>query len=189
MFTSSCASHLGYQVPLLKYTLFLLFRTGLLTGMPRRHQDTWSKPSPSWYQKNWKSSTSEGDKTSDGNAGCTQRDTRGTSSSGHADNTETWEETKEKFMNITPEELRRLQKILSNEKGSLSQTHKKNTEANAKIYDPSWKAMQPLETLAAVCAVFEKAGENRNVENSEGDVLHADGRAAIEEFNRAQHNQ
>ena len=34
-------------------------------------------------------------------------------------------------MNITPEELRRLQKILSNEKGSLSQTHKKNTEANA----------------------------------------------------------
>ena len=45
------------------------------------------------------------------------------------------------------------------------------------------------ETLAAVYAVFEKAGGNLNVENSEGDSLHADGRAAMEEFNEAQHNQ
>ena len=40
--------------------------------------------------------------------------------------------------------------------------------------------MQVLETLAAVCAVFEQAGS---------DILHADGRAAMEEFNEDQHNQ
>ena len=40
--------------------------------------------------------------------------------------------------------------------------------------------MQALETLAAVYAVFEKAG---------GDVLCADGRAAMEEFIEAQQNQ
>ena len=39
-------------------------------------------------------------------------DTRGTSSGGQAENTETWEETKEKFLNITSDELWRLQKIL-----------------------------------------------------------------------------
>ena len=44
-------------------------------------------------------------------------------------------------------------------KGSLSQTYKKNTEANAKVYDLNEKRMQALETLAAVYAIFEKAGE------------------------------
>ena len=87
--TSSCTSHFGYQVPWLEYTHFLSIRTGLLTGMPRRHQDTWSRSSPSWYQKDSISSTSGGDKVSDGNAGWSQRDTRGTSSSGRADNTGT----------------------------------------------------------------------------------------------------
>ena len=49
--------------------------------------------------------------------------------------------------------------------------------------------MQALDTLAAVYAVFEKVGENLNVENSEGDILYADVRAAMEEFNEPQQNQ
>ena len=64
-------------------------------------------------------------------------------------------------------EHRRLQKILSNKKGSLSQLYKKNTGANAKVFDFNQKTMQALETLAAV----------------------GDGRAVMEEFNEAQHNQ
>ena len=84
------------KFPSLKYTFFL---------HTRRHQDTWSRSSPSWYQEDWESSTFAGDKTSDGNAGWGQQDTRGTSSSGHADKTGTWEETKEKFLNVTPDEL------------------------------------------------------------------------------------
>ena len=61
-------------------------------------------------------------------------------------------------MNITQEELGRLQKI-------LSQTYKKNTEANANVNDLNQKTMQALDTLAAVYAVFGKAGGNLNVEN------------------------
>ena len=49
--------------------------------------------------------------------------------------------------------------------------------------------MQALDTLAAVYAVFEKAGANPDVENSEGDILSAHVRAAMEEFNEAQQNQ
>ena len=49
--------------------------------------------------------------------------------------------------------------------------------------------MQALETLAAVHAVFEKAGENLNVETSEGDVFYADGCAPMDEFNELHHNQ
>ena len=65
--------------------------------MPRRHQICGRDRSPSWYQKDRKPSTSGGDKASDGNAGWSQRDTRGTSSSCQADNTEIWEETKDKI--------------------------------------------------------------------------------------------
>ena len=143
---------LGYQVPLLKYTFFIHIRTGLLIGMPPRHQDTWSRSSPSWYRKDWESSASGGDRASDGIGGWSQRDTRGTSSSGHADNTETWEETKDKFLNITPDELWRLQKILSNKKGTWSQTYKKNTEANAQVYDLNQKTMQPMALLPTLIA-------------------------------------
>ena len=45
-------------------------------------------------------------------------------------------------------------------KGSLSQTFLKNTEANAKVDDLKQKTMQALESLAAVYAAFEKAGED-----------------------------
>ena len=47
--------------------------------------------------EDWKPSTSGGDKASEGNAGWSQRDTCGTSSSSQADNAETWEETKDNF--------------------------------------------------------------------------------------------
>ena len=85
---------------------------------------------------------------------------------------------------ITSEELWRLQKILSNKKGSPSQTFENNTETNAKVYDLNQKTMQALDALAAVYAVFEKAGENLNVENSTGDVLFADVLAAMDEQNQ-----
>ena len=91
------------------------------------------------------------------------RDTRGTSSGGQVDKRETREGTIEEFLNITPEELWRLQKILGNKKGSLNQTCKKITEANAKVYDLNQKTMQASESLAAVYAVFENAGGDLNV--------------------------
>ena len=49
------------------------------------------------------------------------------------------------------------------------------------------RAMQALDTLAAMYAVLEKARANLDVENSEGDILYADVRAAVEEFNECEH--
>ena len=100
-----------------------------------------------------------------------------------------WDGTKEKFLNITPEELWRLQKIFSNKKGGPSQTYKKNTEANAKVYDLNQKTMQALESLAAVHAVFEKSGKDLNVGSSECDTVFAESRAAMNEFNVVQQDQ
>ena len=99
------------------------------------------------------------------------------------DKSETWDGTKEKFLNITPEEFWRLRKILSNKKGGLTQTYKKNTEAKAKVYDHKQKTMQALESPAAVHAVFEKADEDLIVGNSECDIALAESLAAMKEFN------
>ena len=109
--------------------------------------------------------------------------------SGQADNTETWEETKDKVLHSTLDELWNLEKILSNKKCRLSWTNKKNNEANAKVHDLNQKTMQALNTVAVVYAAFEQAGANLEVENSEADMLHADVRAAMEEFDDAQQNQ
>ena len=49
--------------------------------------------------------------------------------------------------------------------------------------------MQTLESLAVVCAVFENVGENLNMENSECDVIFAESRVAMDEFNEAQRMQ
>ena len=65
----------------------------------------------------------------------------------------TWAENHSRH---TPDELWKLQKNLSCKKGSLSPTFKKNTEANAKVYDLNQKTMQDLHTLAVVCPTFEK---------------------------------
>ena len=88
-------------------------------------------------------------------SGWSRRDTRGTRSSGQADDTEIWENTSENLLRITPAEMWKLQKILSSRKGSVSQTYKKNTEANMKVYDLNQKTMQALSNLALVHARFE----------------------------------
>ena len=49
--------------------------------------------------------------------------------------------------------------------------------------------MQALNNLAIVYATFEQAGANLEVKTSEGDLLYADVRAAVEEFTEAQQNQ
>ena len=56
------------------------------------------------------------------------------------------------------------------------------------MYDLKQKTMQALNTLAVVCATFEKASADLEVENSEGDMLHADVRAAMEVLDEAQQN-
>ena len=73
-----------------------------------------------------------------------------------------------KTLQIAPAEMWKLQKILSSRKGSLSQTYKKNTEANRKVYDLNQKTMQALSNLALVYARFEEAGVDLEVETSEG---------------------
>ena len=76
----------------LSILLCLCFRPGgcldgtKTLGPGRRHRGT---------KKDRKSSASAVDKTSDWNAGWSQRDTRGTSSSGQADDTNMREETRE----------------------------------------------------------------------------------------------
>ena len=66
---------------------------------------------------------------------------------------------------------------------------KKNAEGNVEVCDLKQKTMQALNTLAVVYATFENASANLEVENSERDMLHADVRVAMEEFNEAQQNQ
>ena len=73
---------------------------------------------------------------------------------------QTWEETKEKILNITATDLWSLQKILHNKRGSPSQTYTKNTEANAEVYDLNQKTMQALESLAVVYAGEQGRGND-----------------------------
>ena len=49
--------------------------------------------------------------------------------------------------------------------------------------------MQSLESLAAVHAAFEKAGEDLDQENSACDTVLAESQATMEEFSVAQQNQ
>ena len=89
----------------------------------------------------------------------------------------------------TPAEIWKLQKVLSSRKGSLSQTNKRNIEANTKVYDLNQKALQALSNLALVYASFEEAGADLEVEASEGDQLHADMRTALEGLAEVQQEQ
>ena len=66
-----------------------------------------------------------------------------------------------KILQIAPAELWKLQQLLCSKKGSLSQTHKKVSEANTKVYDLNQRTMQALNT-------FEQASANLKVEFSEG---------------------
>ena len=111
-------------------------------------------------------------------------DTRGTSSSGQADNSDTKEEAKEKFLNITPEELWRPRKILSNKKGSLSENYKKNTEATRRS-TISTRRRCKLWNLWQPCMLSSRRPEKI----SECDVTFEESRAAVDEFNGAQRVQ
>ena len=55
-----------------------------------------------------------------------------------------------KFLNITQEDLRALQKILSNKKDSLSATYKENSEANTRVYDVNQKMMATFGNVAVI---------------------------------------
>ena len=79
--------------------------------------------------------------------------------------------------------------MLSSKKGSLSQTCKKNSEANTKVYGLNQRTMQALNNLALVYATFQQAGANLEVGFSEGDLLFADVRPAMEGLAEAQQHQ
>ena len=49
--------------------------------------------------------------------------------------------------------------------------------------------MQAMNNLALVCSTFEQAGANMEVEFSEGDLLFADVRTAMEGLEEAQQHQ
>ena len=66
---------------------------------------------------------------------------------------------------------------------------RKTLSLTPNVYDLNQKTMQTLESPAVVHAVFEKAGGNLDVENSECDVVFAESRAAMDEFNEAQRVQ
>ena len=127
---------------------------------------------------------SGGDKASEGYSGWSWRDTRGTSSSGRADNTETWENTREKPLQISPAETWKLQKILSSRKGSFGQTHKKNTWAYTKVFHFNQKTMQALSNLALVHASFEEAGADVEVESSSRRQAYGTGRTCRSPISR-----
>ena len=75
------------------------------------------------------------------------------------------------------------------EKGSLSLTHKKNTEANTKVYDLNQKTMHALSNVAFVYARFVGAGADLEVDTSEGDLRRADMSTALEGLADVQQDQ
>ena len=157
--------------------------------MSRRIRDTWSRSEPSWYKKDWKTQASGGDKALEGCSGWVQ--------AGHSRHQ--FQRSGGQYQDMgnqqgKPCRLRwprygSCKKIFSSRTGSLSQTYKKNTEANTKVCDLSRKTMQALSNLTLVCARFEEAGADLEVETSERDLLHADIRTALEGVAEVQHEQ
>ena len=158
----------------------LRIRTGLLTGLPRRHQDTWSRSRPSWYQKDWNPLSlllpslppppSPSFWRRYGVGGVHRLDPAGRSRhqlqrpvGQHGD----MGRYQEKFLQIAPAEIWKLAKLLSSKTGSPSQTYKKISEANTKVYDLNQRTTQALYNLALVYATFEQAGANLELEFSE----------------------
>ena len=85
-------------------------------------------------------------------------------------------------LQITLVEIWKVQKILNSRKGSLSQ------EGNTKVYDLNQKTMQALGILALVYARFE-ARADLEVGTSEGDLLHADMRTAVQDLQKFTKNR
>ena len=104
-----------------------------------------------------------------GGASASTEDKHCQDSGGKKHKSQPWEVTWREFLNVTSEDLWRLQKILHSNKGSLSKTNKTNTEANAKVYDLNQKTMKAVDTLAFLHSTFERAGKNLGeVDDSEG---------------------
>ena len=119
------------------------------------------------------------DEAPEGYTGWSRRDTRGTSSSGQADNTETWTDTKEMLLQIAPADLWKLQELRSNKKGSLSPTKKKHRGQHEGVRpDPE----EALSSLAIENATFEQADQILEAEISEGNLLFADVRTAMDKL-------
>ena len=147
--TTLAQAFLVKKFHLCENALIIRIRTCPLLGMPPRYHDAGSRSSPSWYQKDWKSTQVGGSRTPEGCREWERGDSRGhtaetgsASSSGKKHKCPTWVGTKEKILNIPPADLWSVQKILHDKRGSLSQTYKKNTEGNAKLYDFDQKTMQ-----------------------------------------------
>ena len=167
---STCISHFGYQLPL-----------HLLTGMPRRHQDMWSRSAPSRYHQDWKPPASGSDRASEGHTCWSLPDTRGTTSSQADTNTETWEDTREKSCRSHRPNSGKYKRSRAVRKGSPSQTYKKNTEANAKVYDLNQRTMHTPRS--------NKVVRRWRASFLRGDLLFADVRTAMEGLAEAQQHQ
>ena len=61
-----------------------------------------------------------------------------------------------------------LHRLFKNRKGNLSSTHKKNTEANTKVYDLDQKTMQALDVLAEEREIIEENYEENYARNRGG---------------------
>ena len=89
----------------------------------------------------------------------------------------------------TEKKLWELHRLLNNRKESSSSTYKKNTEANAKVYDLNQKTMQALDALAKEYEIFKETVKKVTHETEEVDLLFAAAYEAVEEFDKAQKDQ
>ena len=93
---------------------------------------------------------------------------------------------REKFINVTKDDLWVLGRVLSNKKGSLSATFEKNSEANNKVYDLNENTMWALDRLEATYLSFEGTWAKMEHEIAEGDVLFAASQEVLDELAKAQ---
>ena len=106
IFIPSCTSDFGYQDRSAKYTFLVHIRTGLLLGMPQRcHSRRTASPSPAGTERLMVA----GKRSHRDTRGPTS-ETGGSRSTGKKNESLTWEGTKEKFLNISSEDLWCLQK-------------------------------------------------------------------------------
>ena len=96
---------------------------------------------------------------------------------------------REKFINVTKEDLWALQRVLVSRKSSLSSTYKKNSGANNKLYDLNQRTVAALDRLAEVCETFEDTWDIVEKESAEGDMLFATEEDSIDKMEAARQHQ